>query len=103
MPFGVMGGHYQPFGHVQLVVNMIDYGLDVQEAIDLPRFFHMGNALVVERGVPRATAEALAKMGHRVYAAGAPLGGGQAVWIDRGRGVLVGGSDPRKDGCAMGL
>jgi gamma-glutamyltranspeptidase/glutathione hydrolase len=103
MPFGVMGGHYQPFGHVQVVVNMLDYGLDVQEAIDLPRFFHMGNALVVERGVPRAAAEGLAKLGHRLYAAGGPLGGGQAVWIDRARGVLVGGSDPRKDGCALGV
>jgi gamma-glutamyltranspeptidase/glutathione hydrolase len=103
MPFGVMGGHYQPFGHVQVVVNMIDFGLDVQEAIDLPRFFHAGNALVVERGVPRTVAEALAKLGHQVYAAGAPLGGGQAVWIDRERGVLVGGSDPRKDGCALGF
>jgi gamma-glutamyltranspeptidase/glutathione hydrolase len=103
MPFGVMGGHYQPFGHVQVALNMLDFGLDVQEAIDLPRFFHMGNALVVERGVPGSTVESLGRLGHQVYAAGAPLGGGQAIWIDHERGVLVGGSDPRKDGCAVGF
>lgn len=102
MPFGVMGGHYQPFGHVHLVTGLLDCGLDVQQAIDAPRIFHFGGALALEAGIPRETAEALAAMGHDVCPAGAPLGGGQAVTIDRETGVLVGGSDPRKDGCALG-
>lgn len=102
MPFGVMGGHYQPFGHTHVVGNVIDAGLDVQQAIDAPRIFHFGGVLALEDGVPRASAAALAALGHDVRAAGVPLGGGQAVMIDRDAGVLVGGSDPRKDGCALG-
>ena len=102
MPFGVMGGHYQPFGHVHLVTGLLDCGLDVQQAIDAPRIFHFGGMLALEAGIPRETAESLAAMGHDIRPAGAPLGGGQAVMIDREGGVLVGGSDPRKDGCALG-
>ena len=102
MPFGVMGGHYQPFGHVHLVTGVLDCGLDVQSAIDAPRIFHFGGALALEAGIPGDTADALAAMGHDVCPAGTPLGGGQAVTIDRSGGVLVGGSDPRKDGCALG-
>ena len=102
MPFGVMGGHYQPFGHVHLIAGLLDCGLDVQGAIDSPRIFHFGGALALEAGIPAETADALAAMGHAVCPAGAPLGGGQAVAIDRETGVLVGGSDPRKDGCALG-
>ena len=102
MPFGVMGGHYQPFGHVHLVTGLLDCGLDVQQAIDAPRIFHFGGMLALEAGIPRGTAEALAAMGHDICPAGAPLGGGQAVTIDREAGVLMGGSDPRKDGCALG-
>ncbi|MCY4551901.1 MAG: gamma-glutamyltransferase [Defluviicoccus sp.] len=102
MPFGVMGGHYQPFGHVHLVTGVLDCGLDVQRAIDAPRIFHFGGALALEAGIPAEVAEALAAMGHAICPAGAPLGGGQAVAIDRESGVLIGGSDPRKDGCALG-
>ena len=102
MPFGVMGGHYQPFGHTHLLGNVIDAELDVQAAIDAPRIFHFGGVLALEDGVPRATADALAALGHDVRPAGAPLGGGQAVMIDRDAGVLIGGSDGRKDGCALG-
>ena len=102
MPFGVMGGHYQPFGHVHLVTGVLDCGLDVQRAIDAPRIFHFGGALALEAGIPAEVAEALAAMGHAICPAGAPLGGGQAVAIDRESGVLAGGSDPRKDGCALG-
>ena len=102
MPFGVMGGHYQPFGHAHLLSNVLDCGLDVQQAIDAPRIFHFGGVLALEAGVPQATADALAALGHDVRRAGAPFGGGQAVMIDREAGVLTGGSDPRKDGCALG-
>ncbi|MGH6717673.1 MAG: gamma-glutamyltransferase [Alphaproteobacteria bacterium] len=103
MPFGVMGGDYQPFGHVHLLTNMLDFGMDPQEAIDLARVFHDGEAVVVERGIPEATVQGLAARGHRIVAREDPLGGGQAILIDWNRGVMTGGSDPRKDGCALGL
>lgn len=103
MPFGVMGGHYQPTGHVQLLTNILDHGMTVQEALDCPRAFAFAGALQVERGVPMSTQASLAALGHRVVEADMPLGGGQAIAIDRDSGVLTGGSDPRKDGCAMGL
>ena len=102
MAFGVMGAHYQPMGHVQIVTNMVDHGMDVQSAIDSPRAFFVGEDTVLERGVPAATAEGLAARGHRVAKAAAPWGGAQAIRIDWQRGALIGGSDPRKDGCALG-
>jgi gamma-glutamyltranspeptidase / glutathione hydrolase len=100
--FGVMGAHYQPMGHVQVITNLVDYGMDVQSAIDAPRTFFVGEQTVVERGVPQRTMEGLALRGHDVVLAVSPWGGGQAIRIDWQRGVLVGGSDPRKDGCALG-
>jgi gamma-glutamyltranspeptidase/glutathione hydrolase len=102
MPFGVMGAHYQPMGHTQVITNVVDYGLDPQAAIDMPRAFFVGDASVVERGVPPATVAGLEQRGHRVMVAPTPWGGGQAIAIDWERGVLIGGSDPRKDGCALG-
>jgi hypothetical protein len=56
----------------------------------------------VERGVPADATAALARLGHQIVAAPGPIGGGQAIWIDSARGVLIGGSDPRKDGMALG-
>ena len=103
MPFGVMGGHYQPTGHAHLLTNIVDYGMNPQEALDCPRAFAFAGELQVERGVPTSTRASLAALGHKVVEADAPLGGGQAIAIDRDTGVLTGGSDPRKDGCAMGL
>jgi gamma-glutamyltranspeptidase/glutathione hydrolase len=100
--FGIMGAHYQPMGHVQIVCNMVDYGMDVQAAIDAPRAFFVGEKTVVERGLPRASVEGLAARGHDVAVASSPWGGAQAIRIDWPRGVLIGGSDPRKDGCALG-
>jgi len=102
LSFGVMGADYQPMGHVQVLTNMVDYGMDVQAAIDAPRAFFFGEKTVVERGLPRATADGLAARGHDVALAPTPWGGAQAIRIDWQRGVLVGGSDPRKDGCALG-
>jgi gamma-glutamyltranspeptidase/glutathione hydrolase len=102
MPFGVMGAHYQPFGHVHFLMNLIDYGLDVQEAPDMARLFPRAGRVEVERGIPRATLDGLTALGHQVIPSSEPQGGGQAVWIDWERGTLVGGSDPRKDGCALG-
>jgi gamma-glutamyltranspeptidase/glutathione hydrolase len=100
--FGVMGGHYQPVGHVHVLTGMLDFGLDPQAAIDAPRAFAQGGELQVERGVPAASVEALARRGHRVVPSGRPLGGGQMIVVDHARGVLIGASDPRKDGLALG-
>jgi gamma-glutamyltranspeptidase / glutathione hydrolase len=102
MSFGVMGAHFQPMGHVQIVLNMQDYGMDVQQAIDAPRFFFEGEQTVVERGTPAATVEGLKALGHDVVFAPTPWGGAQTIKIDWERGVLIGGSEPRKDGCALG-
>ena len=102
MPFGVMGGAYQACGHARLVSNLRDFGMDIQEAIDGPRSFAWDGALQMERGHGPGVAEALAALGHRIAAPPAPIGGAQAIWIDHARGVLIGGSDPRKDGCAIG-
>jgi gamma-glutamyltranspeptidase/glutathione hydrolase len=102
MPYGVMGGHFQPMGHSLFLTNMLEFGLDIQQAIDLPRLFPSGGKVQVEHGIPRDTCEALVKRGHAVETADRPHGGGQAIWIDRARGCLVGGSDPRKDGLALG-
>ena len=100
--FGVMGAHYQPMGHVQMVLNLFDYGMDIQSAIDAPRAFLEGESTVVERGMPAATIEGLKARGHTIVTAPSPWGGAQAIRIDWKRGVLVGGSEPRKDGCALG-
>jgi len=102
MSFGVMGAHYQPMGHVQIILNMLDYGMDVQQAIDAPRFFYEGEKTDVERGTPGATIDGLKARGHNVVMASTPWGGAQTIKIDWDRGVLIGGSEPRKDGCALG-
>jgi gamma-glutamyltranspeptidase / glutathione hydrolase len=101
MPFGVMGGRYQPTGHVRLISNMVDYGMDVQEAIDAPRCYDGPEGVEVERGYAPSVMAGLEAMGHKVTVAANPLGGAQAIVIGTD-GVLVGGSDPRKDGIALG-
>ena len=104
LAFGVMGGSMQPQGHVQVMLNMLLFGMDVQQAIDAPRFRHFsGRRLALEAPVGDDIREALARMGHEVI----PLdtrrfsfGGGQSVLkLERG---WAAGSDPRKDGSAMG-
>ena len=102
MSFGVMGADYQPMGHVQIVNNMVDYGMDVQQAIDTPRFFFEDEQTLVERATRPATIEGLKQRGHNVAFAPTPWGGAQIVKIDWERGVLIGGSESRKDGCAIG-
>ncbi|MCF8512271.1 MAG: gamma-glutamyltransferase family protein [Rhodobacteraceae bacterium] len=101
MPFGVMGGAYQPCGHARFVTNMVDYGLDPQAAIDAPRCFSGAEGMVVERGYSDKTRAELSALGHQVSVAHEPIGGGQAIFIGDD-GVLIGASDPRKDGCALG-
>ncbi|CAM5765030.1 gamma-glutamyltransferase [Labrys miyagiensis] len=101
-PFGVMGGDYQPFGNVHVLTNVLDYGMDPQAAIDFPRAFHNRGGAVVERSVPPAVMRGLQERGHLVGIAEEALGGGQMIVIDWDRGTLTGGSDPRKDGLAIG-
>ena len=100
MPFGVMGGGYQPCGHTRLVTNLVDYGMDLQPAIDAPRSFSSPDGMEVERGYTDQTRAELAALGHPVVIPKTPLGGAQAIILDGD--VLIGGSDPRKDGCALG-
>ncbi|WP_120499366.1 gamma-glutamyltransferase family protein [Roseovarius sp. EL26] len=101
MPFGVMGGAYQPCGHARFVTNLHDFGMDPQSAIDAPRCFSDNGQLKMERGYDAQTRQALVDLGHDVVTPGDALGGAQAIQI-RPDGVLEGGSDPRKDGCALG-
>ncbi|MDW4498355.1 gamma-glutamyltransferase family protein [Sulfitobacter sp. D35] len=101
MPFGVMGGAYQPTGHARFASNIADFGMDPQTAIDAPRAFSDAGDMKVERGYPEAVRQELADMGHAVSVPETPLGGAQAILI-RDDGILEGASDPRKDGCALG-
>ena len=102
MSFGVMGGQYQPVGQSQIVTNVIDYGMDVQEAIDLPRSFWFEGIYQLEKGFPEETKLKLNSLGHTIGSIDPPHGGGQAIKIDWKTGTLEGGSDPRKDGIALG-
>ncbi|WP_342750243.1 gamma-glutamyltransferase [Phreatobacter cathodiphilus] len=99
--FGVMGGSYQSSGHAHVVCNTVDYGMDPQAAIDSPRAFFEGEKTTVEPTWPQATIEKVRAMGHQVDVTVKPIGGGQMIRIDRS-GFLVGGSDARKDGLALG-
>jgi gamma-glutamyltranspeptidase/glutathione hydrolase len=102
MPFGVMGGQYQATGHARLISNLIDFGMSPQAAIDAPRSFVEDGALMLEKGYEESAIPALEAKGHAVGRRAEPLGGAQAILIDHERGVLEGGSDPRKDGIALG-
>jgi gamma-glutamyltranspeptidase / glutathione hydrolase len=104
MSYGVMGGAYQAFGHMQFLSRYLEYGFDIQEAQDLPRFFpnpETGN-VDVEGRISTDILKSLRKMGHNPIVADMPIGGSQAIWVDWTKGTLTGGSDPRKDGCAIG-
>jgi gamma-glutamyltranspeptidase / glutathione hydrolase len=100
--FGVMGGDNQPQGHTQVLINLIDFGMDVQEAGEAPRFRHSGEEVLLESAIAAPVRSALMKKGHHVASATDAWGGYQGIVIDSKRGVLMGGSDPRKDGLAIG-
>jgi gamma-glutamyltranspeptidase/glutathione hydrolase len=108
LTFGVMGGMMQPQGHVQLLLNIIDFGMGVQTALNAPRFRYIqGNECTFEHSIPADTVHELARKGHvavetdDLYSQG--FGGGQAIMINPANNTLIAGSDPRKDGCAIGL
>jgi len=101
VPFGVMGGPYQACGHARFVTNLVDFGLDLQTAIDTPRCFPWEGRLRIERGYAPEVRQALADLGHDLEVPETGIGGAQAIRI-RADGVLEGASDPRKDGCALG-
>jgi gamma-glutamyltranspeptidase/glutathione hydrolase len=107
--FGVMGGDMQAQGHVQLVSHLIDAGSNIQEAIDQPRFHYLGtDRVALERALAARVGAALSARGHVVEDEMAALahggfGGAQGIMIDPLTGAYWGGSDPRKDGCAIGF
>lgn len=114
--FGVMGGDMQPQGQVQVLVNWIDYGMNIQMAGDAARVRHEGSAtptgvpetppggiVHVESGIPQNAIEELKRMGHSVEFARRSMGGYQGIWIDAARGTLQGATESRNDGLALGL
>jgi gamma-glutamyltranspeptidase/glutathione hydrolase len=115
MAFGVMGGDMQPQGHAQIVVNLVDFGMNLQEAGDAPRFYHTddteptgtvmtnGGALSLESGIPQDVRQALIRRGHKlVESNGIVFGGYQAIRRDSKTGVYFGATESRKDGFAAG-
>ena len=99
-PFGVMGGFMQPQGHMQVVMNTVDFGMNPQEALDAPRWQWVGGKNIeVERAFPYAVTEQLVRMGHsvKVLPESTSMGRGQIIWRDED-GVLCGATEPRTDG-----
>ncbi len=114
LSFGVMGGDFQPQGHVQIVMNLIDFGMNLQEAGDAPRFAHQetredkasetpsAGEIIVEDGIPYTTIRELMEMGHKVSFGLGGYGGFQGILFDEKRNIYIGASESRKDGQAAG-
>ena len=114
LAFGVMGGGTQPQAHAQIIMNLVDFGLNLQEAGDAPRILHWGGneptgdvmtdggSVALEQGFPYATRRALTEMGHRIVVDVGSFGGYQAVMYDEEQDVYYGASESRKDGQAAG-
>ena len=102
MSYGVMGGQYQPIGQANVLQNIFDFGMSIQEAIDAPRAFALNNKLKIENSFSKSSIEDLSNLGHDIEVVEEGIGGGQGIMIDRKEGILIGGSDPRKDGQAIG-
>ncbi len=112
--FGVMGGDMQPQGHVQVLCNIIDFAMNLQEAGDAPRFRHAGSSepdgsqmqdggtVFLESGIDAEAIRDLLRRGHKVSKSASEFGGYQGIWLDLERRVLIGASESRKDGCAIG-
>jgi gamma-glutamyltranspeptidase/glutathione hydrolase len=114
MSFGVMGGSMQPQGHVQILVNMIDFGMNLQEAGDAPRIRHTGSSqptdevmadggtVYLESGISVSVRAQLRELGHTVATERTDYGGYQAIRRHHDQGVYYGASEARKDGQAAG-
>jgi gamma-glutamyltranspeptidase/glutathione hydrolase len=114
MSFGVMGGAMQPQGHAQIVINMIDFGMNLQESGDAPRMRHSGSSqptgevmddggvLNLESGFSPETLQALTALGHTIRRSRGGYGGYQAIMWDALKQVYFGASESRKDGHAAG-
>jgi gamma-glutamyltranspeptidase/glutathione hydrolase len=102
LSFGVMGGDMQPQGHVQVLLNLIDFGMNVQEAGEAARFRHSGAGLALETAISAEARAGLESLGHKVISSIGVFGGFQGIRFDHRTGVMLGGSDPRKDGHAAG-
>ncbi len=100
--FGVMGGDNQAQAHAQVVVNLVDFGMHIQAAGEAARVRHMGRELAVESAIGPGVRASLEARGHTLRDGRGQMGGYQGVMIDPASGVLLGGSDPRKDGLAIG-
>jgi gamma-glutamyltranspeptidase/glutathione hydrolase len=113
--FGVMGGPFQPQGHAQVLMNIVDFGMSVQQAGEQPRVSHNGSSqptgtkmagggsVQLERGIGHDVQAKLSEMGHRVSHSVGTFGGYQGIWRKENPRRYFGGSDPRKDGCAIGF
>jgi gamma-glutamyltranspeptidase/glutathione hydrolase len=102
LSFGVMGGDMQPQGHVQVLLNLIDFGMNVQEAGEAARFRHSAAGLALESAISAEARAGLQQRGHTVITSFGAFGGFQGILFDVKNGVMMGGSDPRKDGQAVG-
>ena len=112
--FGVMGGSMQPQGHVQILLNIIDFGMNIQEAGDAARFRHSGSSqpdfgemtdggmVYLESGISPQVIRDLISMGHHISKDRGGFGGYQGIWMDTQKGIMIGASESRKDGCAIG-
>ena len=115
MSFGVMGGDFQPQGHAQVIMNMVDFGMSPQQAGEQPRMAHSGSSnpwggpmtdggrLEPERGITDQVKHQLAEMGHQISDRLSAHGGYQAIWREESPRRYFGGTDPRKDGLALGF
>ncbi len=102
LSFGVMGGDHQAQGQTQVLVNLIDFGMNIQEAGEAARVNHGNRAVMVESAVSAEARAGLVQRGHDVAPTIGAYGGFQGILIDPRGGVFMGGSDPRKDGLAIG-
>ena len=102
LSYGVMGGQYQPVGQVHVLNNILDFEMSPQQAITFPRAFHFNNVYKLEKEISKEIKDGLSTIGHNAVHIDETHGGGQAIQIDRLKGNLIGGSDPRKDGYAKG-
>ena len=100
--YGVMGGQYQPIGQAHVLQNIFEFGMNIQEAIDTQRAFALNGKLKIEKSFSKSLIKDLSDLGHDIQIVEDAIGGGQAIMIDRKKGVLIGGSDSRKDGLAIG-